>query len=282
MTPFAPPPAQQPPAQYRHVDGAGPAELAGPKLVRARLEMRVLSDTAYSARLLLPEQLRLYCARDGISVAEFIRKHRTLAVTTAVNGGYFDVEPSGLLLPTGLVVSQSTVLWPSSMVVARGGDGARARHAVKAARESAWTAVVYATRDGHAGILPVAEFDQRFLSGGCYPQIRTALEAGPLLVCNGKPTPGQYDLLGSSNKQVHRSAVGVTADGTIVLFVTKNTMTYGQAAQALLKIGAVDAMALDGGPSSAFFAPLHPDANVTSPGSGVVGDKISTILYAAP
>ncbi|MBR4199723.1 MAG: phosphodiester glycosidase family protein [Oscillospiraceae bacterium] len=83
--------------------------------------------------------------------------------------------------------------------------------------------------------------------------IRDAVQFGPLLIVNGKPANEVEPLGGGFNP---RSAIGQTADGTVLLLVidgrqaTSLGATYDDVISILLKHGAVNAANLDGGSSS--------------------------------
>jgi len=57
----------------------------------------------------------------------------------------------------------------------------------------------------------------------------------------------------SLTKEAIRSGVGVTADGKFLFVTSKSSLTLRQFADAMLKIGAVDAMNLDGGAASGLY-----------------------------
>ncbi|MBP0974910.1 MAG: phosphodiester glycosidase family protein [Oscillospiraceae bacterium] len=83
--------------------------------------------------------------------------------------------------------------------------------------------------------------------------IRDAVCFGPVLIVNGKPVNEEKDLGGGFNP---RSAIGQTADGTVLLLVIDGRQanslgaTYDDIIDIMLKNGAVNAANLDGGSSS--------------------------------
>lgn len=83
--------------------------------------------------------------------------------------------------------------------------------------------------------------------------IRDAVQFGPLLIVNGKPVNEVEPLGGGFNP---RSAIGQTADGTVLLLVidgrqaTSLGATYDDVISIMLQHGAVNAANLDGGSSS--------------------------------
>lgn len=91
-------------------------------------------------------------------------------------------------------------------------------------------------------------------------QVRDAVGAGPMLVVNGKisVTTDQEVFFGSAIPNVHpRSAVGVTREGDLILMVVDGRqpesrgVNLEELADLMLRVGAEQAMNLDGGGSSA-------------------------------
>ena len=90
------------------------------------------------------------------------------------------------------------------------------------------------------------------------------LEGGPLLVENGRPVPGRAVAEGFTGSILNpnpRTAVGVTADGYIMLVVVDGRqpdwsvgLDFDELAALLADLGAVQAAALDGGGSSTLWA----------------------------
>ncbi len=89
---------------------------------------------------------------------------------------------------------------------------------------------------------------------GC--QARDVIAAGPLLIRNGAIVTASEGFLHEKNRNP-RTAIARTGRGTILLFVVDGRqpssvgMTTAELAQTLLSLGAVEAMNLDGGGSSA-------------------------------
>lgn len=87
--------------------------------------------------------------------------------------------------------------------------------------------------------------------------IRTAIGAGPMLLRNGRVVLVPYDE-GFGDPSLfalaRRSAVGVTAHGKLLLTTVHTPITLNKLAFIMLSLGAVDAMALDGGSSSALYS----------------------------
>ena len=147
----------------------------------------------------------------------------------AINGTYFNLknnEPVAALVMEGRLVS----------------DGLA-------------SAGLYVRDDGEASI----EF-RRGTPGrsiGWTHDIRTAICAGPTLVRDGQVVKQARDegfLDSAIYAEKPRSAVGVKANGK-VLFVTVHTpVTLNKLSYIMLRLGAADAMNLDGGSSSALYS----------------------------
>ena len=110
------------------------------------------------------------------------------------------------------------------------------------------------------------------LSEGRLPNgVTQAIECKPRLVVNGvlqtfKPQPSAA-----------RSAVGLDADGRLLLAATKGFLTLEQWAACLRDgLGCVDALNLDGGPSTQLT--VHGDVPLYLPG----GWKVPVLLTVAP
>lgn len=95
-----------------------------------------------------------------------------------------------------------------------------------------------------------------------YTNVRDLLACGPQLIKNGKILPADVNFLEAKLKLRHpRSAVGLTAGNHLLLVAvdgrkkgTSVGMTYTELANLMKKLGAVNAMSLDGGDSTALFA----------------------------
>jgi hypothetical protein len=85
--------------------------------------------------------------------------------------------------------------------------------------------------------------------------VRYVVAAGPRLVRGGRLAEESEGFLHEKNRNP-RTAIGVTARGTILLYVVDGRransvgMTVAELAAAMLELGAVEAMNLDGGGSS--------------------------------
>ena len=87
-----------------------------------------------------------------------------------------------------------------------------------------------------------------------------AVEAGPLLVAGGRSAnrPGLEafdveDLESNVNRRTTRAALGVRADGTVLLLVATN-LTAGELVPLLIDLRADNALQLDSGGSSTLVA----------------------------
>jgi len=191
---------------------------------------------------------------------------RDPGVCVAINGGYFNMEA----VPArhgGLLLSNGVLLEPATNIVTR--DSLRyatARAAIGFADDSVeitWVTtlgqVVFAwpeppaQRPGH----PVDSLNYRSATEW---NVIDALSAGPALLRNGriKVTSDEEVFFGSSIPEVHpRSAAGRTADGDLILLVVDGRQVISRGvyleelAMLMRSAGAVDALNLDGGGSSA-------------------------------
>lgn len=94
--------------------------------------------------------------------------------------------------------------------------------------------------------------------------IDALVAAGPMLVKDGKniaaSAASNYEVK-IRNQNAGRSAIGVKADGTVVIVTGKATVV--NMANAMIQLGCVEATNLDGGASSALYANGRV---ITSPG----------------
>jgi exopolysaccharide biosynthesis protein len=213
------------------------------------------------ATLAPPAQVHLAELDPPSTVGDFLQQHPKALV--AINGGFFDRTWSGALLPTGLVVADGRVRWPSAAEVGAGQDSRRSSYRKKAAREARWYGAFLITRDGVARVLPSKELP----GSGLLTDARLALESGPMLVRNGRVVTKQ------ASSEALRTAVGVSRDGRVILLCTREEMTLVQLAKALVRLGAVEALNLDGGPSSSFASRERAPQ--------VDGQKVQNALYIA-
>jgi exopolysaccharide biosynthesis protein len=110
------------------------------------------------------------------------------------------------------------------------------------------------TRDGRA------EFIRRGKSGFDWTQCRTGVSSGPMLVCQGKvdvnPEADGFKTM-DHQSEARRTGIGVTADGVLLLVVSKAEVNIDEFAQTMHTLGAVNAINLDGGPASGLYCEGH-------------------------
>ncbi|PIX43267.1 MAG: hypothetical protein COZ56_07710 [Armatimonadetes bacterium CG_4_8_14_3_um_filter_58_9] len=179
----------------------------------------------------------------GAQVADAETYARKTGARIVINGGFFDEQ----LKPLGLVVTDNKVNNP--------------------------------IHPANWGVFLVCDSGPRIVHQRDYragPE-RYALQSGPRLVVKGEVTslkPGK----------AFRSAVGITSHDRVVLAATENTaLSLAEFAEILARpqsqggLGCVDALNLDGGPSTQFFINLD-NVRVSVPG----GWGIPTALAAFP
>lgn len=194
-----------------------------------------------------------------------------------MNGGYFYVD-SGINYPASLAVENGVLLSPNINYASE--DWATMYYPTKAAFiqhadgsiEACWT--YFADSDRHYmypvpaensyGSTPQKTPNASFPEGAKPFEAKTAIGAGPVLLKNGEMInswryeclPGDYDV--NCANPDPRTAIGVTADNKLVLFVCEGReMTEGvhgysteNVAKILKEFGCNDAINLDGGGSS--------------------------------
>jgi uncharacterized protein YigE (DUF2233 family) len=218
---------------------------------------------------------------------------RRTGACVVLNGGYFNMETGA---PVGLVVDAGRLVSPAfdtveregvPYVVARGAVGLTADGDVE---------VAPARDDGAAPCRVDAPPAHRPGAPDVAPACRSwpiqeALGAGPVLVQDGALAVGTDAevFFGTSIPARHpRSAVGVTADGGVVLVVVDGRqpesrgVTPDELALLLRSLGAEDAVNLDGGGSSALVVQPSGGAPVrlNRPAGGDVEREVSTALAA--
>lgn len=98
---------------------------------------------------------------------------------------------------------------------------------------------------------------------------RNIMTAGPLLIYKGQNQPMRNDL-SFVNSRHNRTAVGIKADGTILLFTvdgrTKNSegMTLDELTATLRWLGCTDALNLDGGGSTTMYVKGWPNNGIVN------------------
>lgn len=194
-----------------------------------------------------------------------------------MNGGFFYTD-SGVNYPASLAVENGTLLSPNINYASE--DWVTLYYPTKAAfiqhkdgkTEACWTYFVSAEEhymypvpaENSYGSSPKATPSASFPEGASAFEAKTAIGAGPVLIKNGeiKNTwryeclPGDYDV--NCANPDPRTAIGVTADNRLVLFVCEGRdMTEGvkgysteDVAKILLEFGCTEAINLDGGGSS--------------------------------
>jgi exopolysaccharide biosynthesis protein len=157
------------------------------------------------------EPSRVKIAVGAAREAEEWRK--TGGALLAVNGGYYDAEGKSL--------------------------GLRVANGRKISRLHGKVWGVFYTRRGRASIVPTSDFVWK--SG-----IREAVQCGPRLVENGQ-------VLKLKNQWARRTGIGVTREGKVVIAVADGEVSLPDWAKLWAARGGlncVDALNLDGGPSS--------------------------------
>ena len=162
---------------------------------------------------------------EGKRVLEMVADYGALAAINA--GGFEDLNGVGNGgTPLGMVVSQGELRW--------GGMG------------TTYDIIGFDNNNIlHVGTMT----GQQAMDIG----IRDAVCFGPVLIVNGKPVNEEKDLGGGYNP---RSAIGQTADGTVLLLVIDGRQanslgaTYDDVIEIMMQNGAVNAANLDGGSSS--------------------------------
>lgn len=107
------------------------------------------------------------------------------------------------------------------------------------------------------------------------PGVRQAVQTGPRLVVGGVPTPLKPQVAA-------RTALGITRDGRVVALVSADFAPIGadDLAATLVDLGAVDALNLDGGPSSQLHVRLPGGEVVDQPGGTPV--PVALGIFADP
>jgi hypothetical protein len=204
------------------------------------------------------------------TVSSFAQKSKAYV---AVNGGFFD-GTSGASY--SLVVSDGKLIekqWPAVSRTAGTYPLVRANFGVMSDR-SLQTAWIYHFSNELSGVyrflqpLPhtqttIAPAPQQ-ADGSPWTGVLQAVGGGPNLVSNGSlnVTYDQEVMFGSGVGRDNgdpRTAIGYTIDGKIILFVVDGRgasigMSLPQVAQTMINLGCVEAINLDGGGSSTFYA----------------------------
>jgi Exopolysaccharide biosynthesis protein related to N-acetylglucosamine-1-phosphodiester alpha-N-acetylglucosaminidase len=174
-------------------------------------------------------------ANNKIGSTESLKKmaERSKAAV-AVNGTFFNAySTTDVKIPYGYIVKSGKVIYKAS------GDQ---------------RAVFVYTNTGDALIADGETELKKLLDKGL---VESALQAGPRLVRNGKvdtnPTAEGFKDPKVLTNRAARSAVGITAEGKL-LIATASSATMKELAEVMVKLGAIEAMNLDGGASSGLYA----------------------------
>lgn len=192
---------------------------------------------------------------------------RDLGATVAINGGYF-VMGRNPALHAGLLMSSDTIMAPATRSVVR--DSLRyeaARAAIGFTGEDevafAWvttrndTLYQWPAPPRHRPGMPAKPLDYR--KATIWP-VRDALSAGPMLLRKGRiwVTANDEVFFGSSIPDIHpRTAVGRSKSGALIMMVVDGRQSASRGvnlqelAVMMRDLGAVEALNLDGGGSSA-------------------------------
>ncbi len=167
-------------------------------------------------------------SKPGMRLAEIAEKYGAVGAINA--GGFADANGMGDGgTPIGPVLSQGEVVW-------RRGGGA-------------YTLVIGMTKDD------ILVFDTISANTAYDRGYRDAVTFGPALIKNGEP----MNVSGAGSGLNPRSAIGQTADGTMLLLVVNgrkvNSLgaSYADLIEIMLDFGAVNAANLDGGTSSFMY-----------------------------
>lgn len=218
-----------------------------------------------------------------------------------MNGGYFYVDsginyPASLAIENGVLLSPNinyasedwvSIYYPTRAAFVQRKDGSLA---------AAWTYFQDAehhyiypepARNGY-GSTPLSQPDATFPEGGEILDVKTGIGAGPVLLKDGafmntwryECIPGDYDV--NCVNPDPRTAIGVTADGRLVLFVCEGReMTEGvegysteNVAKILKEFGCTDAINLDGGGSSCLLVNGFPTIQPSDGAQRSVGSCI--------
>jgi uncharacterized protein YigE (DUF2233 family) len=199
-----------------------------------------LSDKAVSLDVGLPE------GRGREETSGIARRAGALA---AVNGGFFHGTgtPLGLVIKNGALIAKDVSWRPP-----------RTALGVTPAKRI----LINRVRWGNNGPQSILQEDDRPVPLDAWGCVTTALGGGPRLVLNGKAHlttddealgPGGNDI----TREAARTAAGVTRDGKLILALVSGYrdnhsqgMRLEEAGDMMVRLGALDAMALDGGTSS--------------------------------
>ncbi|MFQ3548232.1 MAG: phosphodiester glycosidase family protein [Armatimonadota bacterium] len=156
------------------------------------------------------------------SFVKMVYQHQPIA---AVTGTYFCTKT---LTPVGSIVSNGKLIHKANV----------------------GSAVAF-NYDGEAKIVPLKKGQNHDWNG-----VITGLRTGPLLLSNGSyalnPKDEGYRDPGLFGRKT-RMALGITSHNKLLLVAVQTPVTFGQSASIMKKLGAVEALCLDGGSSSAMY-----------------------------
>ncbi|MFB3895998.1 MAG: phosphodiester glycosidase family protein [bacterium] len=165
--------------------------------------------------------------------------HRNQAVA-GINGGFFSFSPK---VPVGLVITNGKLVCPPLS-----DKPARAAIGITSTHKTVFDRVGY--QDGK--LMSINSTD--------WSEVTEALGGVSMLVRNGQPYVSVLDDAGGKSFRITthpRTAVGVTKDNKLIWVIVdgrqpnlSNGISLDDLANLMIKLGAVDAMNLDGGGSS--------------------------------
>lgn len=188
----------------------------------------------------------------------------------AVNGGYFTMAQNPAA-HSGLLVENGTVRWRATRAVVRDSIEYPTARAAIGVGEDGSVDITWVTSSGDSVTSWAAPPSNSpgfpanpDAQGATEPwPVVDAIAAGPRLIADGTVdiTADEEVFFGSSIPDVHpRTAAGVTEDGDVLLLVVDGRqpasrgVDLNELASILLRLGAVEALNLDGGGSSTFWA----------------------------
>ena len=164
-------------------------------------------------------------ARGGVGKSESFKSivGRTQPAA-AITGTFFDTRS---LLPTGDIAICGTIIYQGCIGSALCVD-----------------------IDNKASIVPLTTGRKTKWAG-----YETVLGCGPALVCNGAAAVHlqREGFGGSLHTPATRTAVGINAAGKLLLVAVNTKTSLHKMASVMLKLGAVNALSLDGGSSTGFY-----------------------------
>lgn len=198
----------------------------------------------------------------GQTVSQMAKRYNASA---AINGGgYSDVSPNGKTggvggIPLGIIISDGTVVFPTKKKDYSKGE----------------TCVFYmdSSNEAHVGPASVNELLKK--------DVKQAISFDPSLVVNGKPYISESSLTGLNP----RTAIGQRRDKSIILLAIDGRRGLKLGAdlkdvqKVMMDLGAVNAMCLDGGGSTAMYY----EGEIINHPSNVTGERfIPDIIYVEP